>query len=182
MPNIVGKLTLAEFDHALESMGSCVVVRFDKMTVEQAQALRRRFLDEEMELKVTKNRLMTKALSDRGFTLGEKLTGKCGLVFAPEEKAITAAKMVRDFQKENRQIEVSVVAGVVEGEVIEGDDAKMIADMPDKNTVRAQLASALSGPGRMLATVLSAVPSGLARCVQQHADGEGGAAEDGDAA
>ncbi|PIE23428.1 MAG: 50S ribosomal protein L10 [Planctomycetota bacterium] len=182
MPNIVGKLTLAEFDRGLESMGSCVVVRFDKMTVAQASDLRRRFLDNEIEMKVAKNRLMTKALADRGFQLNEKLTGKCGLVFAPEERAITAAKLVRDFQKEHREIEINVLAGVVEGELIEGEDAKGIADMPDKDTVRSMLLSAIAGPSRMLATVISAVPSGLARCLQQHADGEGGEAGEGDAA
>ena len=65
-------------------------------------------------------------------------------------------------------------APYVEGEVIAGSDAKMIADMPDKQTVRGQLAGLLSAPARGLAVSLSGLGSGLARCLQQRADGEGG--------
>ncbi len=173
MPNLVGRLTLREIDGHLDSMGSCVVVTFDKMTVQQASTLRNRFRDEGITLMVVKNRLAMHALAARGMELNERLLGKCGLAFAPEEKAITAAKLVREFQKENRDIQVKTLAGVIEGEVIEGQGAAMIADMADKDTVRAQIATAISGPARSLATVLQAVGAGVAQCLKQRSEQEG---------
>ncbi len=180
MPNLVGELTIRELDGQIEGMGSCVVLNFDKLTVEQASLLRRRFREESIAFKVVKNRLAMHALKERGFELGERIRGKCGVAFAPEEKAITAAKLIRDFQRENREIKISVLAGVVEGEVIEGDGAKIIADMPDKDTVRAQIAMAISGPARQLVQVLSALPTGLARCLEQRGSEGDGSESQGD--
>ncbi len=173
MPNIVNRLSVQEFDRAIEGMGSCIVVTFDKMTVLQASQLRQQMRAADVRLKVVKNRLVTQALTARGFEIPQ-LTGKCGVVFASEENAITAAKLVREFATQNKDMSIAVLAGIVEGEVISGVDAVAIADMPDKNTVRSQLAGVISGPARALATVISAVPTGLARCLQQRADGEGG--------
>ena len=173
MPNIVNRLTVDLFTKQVEEMGSCVVVAFNKLTVQQAQELRNRFRDEDVNLMVCKNRLAKIALGAHGHEI-PRLQGKCGVAFAPEEKAITAAKLVRDFAKENKGLEIGILAGVIEGEVITGDDAKAIADMPDKDTVRSMIASAISAPARGLATALNAVGGGLARCLQQRADGEGG--------
>ncbi|HMQ22316.1 MAG TPA: 50S ribosomal protein L10 [Planctomycetota bacterium] len=175
MPNIVNRLTVKEFAGEVEQMGSCIVIGFDKMTVAQAESLRGKFREVDVELRVLKNRLAVKVLEGAGFRM-PKLVGKCGIVFAPEERAITAAKLVRDFQVEHKELALEVLAGIVEGEVIAGADAKMIADMPDKQTVRGQLAGLLMAPGRGLAVSLSGLGSGLARCLQQRADGEGGKA------
>ena len=41
---------------------------------------------------------------------------------------------------------------------------------PDRQTVNAQIVRALSGPARSLATVVGAVTSGLARCIQARID------------
>ncbi|MCB9883136.1 MAG: 50S ribosomal protein L10 [Planctomycetes bacterium] len=173
MPNIVNKLTVQEFAGEVEQMGSCIVVGFDKMTVAQAEALRGKFRNAGVGFHVLKNRLAVKVFEGAGYAL-PKLVGKCGVVFAPEEKAITAAKLVREFQTENKELALEVLAGIVEGEVLAGGDAKMIADMPDKQTVRGQLAGLLMAPGRGIAVSLSGLGSGLARCLQQRADGEGG--------
>ena len=174
MPNIVNKLTVQEFAGEVEQMGSCIVVGFDKMTVAQAEALRGKFRSTGVVFHVLKNRLAVKVFEGAGYEL-PKLVGKCGVVFAPEEKAITAAKLVREFQTEHKdKLALEVLAGIVEGEVIAGSDAKMIADMPNKQTVRGQLAGLLSAPARGLAVSLSGLGSGLARCLQQRADGEGG--------
>jgi len=173
MPNIVGRLALAEISRDIESMGSCVAVRFDKLTVQQASDLRRRFGAEGITARVIKNRWARLAFSENGFEW-PKLTGKCCLAFAPEEGAITAAKLVKVFRKENRETSLEILAGIIEGEVLTGPDAEMIAEMPDKNTVRSMLASAISGPGRGLATAISQVGTGLARCLDQRAEGGGG--------
>lgn len=169
MPNLVGRLALEELKGDIGRMGSCVLVGFDKMTVSMAGELRNRLRSEGTLFKVVRNRWAFRALKEAGFEL-PRITGKCGLVLAPEERAITAAKIVREYRKSNREISLSVLAGIIEGKVIGGEDAKIIADMPDKQTVRAMLATALTGPARSLATVIQAVPSGLARCLEQRSE------------
>jgi len=170
MPNIVVRHAFAEYGKDIEGMGSCVVISFDKLTVAQVSDLRNQFRDQGISMRVVRNRIAKKALKEAGYEV-ESLSGKCGIAFAPEEKAITAAKLVRDFAKAHKETTLEVLGGIVEGEVIPTAAAATIADMPDKDTVRAQIAIAISAPARGLATVLSGLHSGLARCLDQHAEG-----------
>ncbi|MEZ5990093.1 MAG: 50S ribosomal protein L10 [Planctomycetota bacterium] len=169
MPNVVVKHAFAEYGQDIEGMGSCLIVSFDKLTVKQSAELRNQFRDRGVRLKVVRNRILKRALGEAGFEV-TAVTGKCGVAFAPEEKAIEAAKLVRDFAKAHKGLALDVLGGIVEGEVIEGPRAGGIADMPDKNTVRSMLLSAIQGPARGLAVALSGLPAGLARCLKQRSE------------
>ncbi len=176
MPNVVNEILYEELSQSFRDSGSCLVLSFDKLTVAQDGDLRTKLREAGVSYRVVKNRLANRVLKDvLDLDLDEALVGKCGVVFAPEEMAISAAKIVREAMKAHKKdVPVRVVAGIVEGESITGAAAETIADMPDRNTVRAQLAGVIAGPARALATVVSAVPAGLARCIQAKLDqGEG---------
>lgn len=174
MPNLVNQILMKELEEGFEEMGSCLVMSFDTLTVEQDQELRNKLRDAGVQYKVVKNRLAERALEARGLQMGDAFTGKCGVVFAPEEKAIAAAKLVREFAKKIKKPPVVVTGGVIEGVAVHGAEASTIADMPDRDTVNTQIAIAISGPARSLATVTNAVGGGLARCIQAKIDKEGG--------
>ena len=178
MPNIVNNILYRELENDLRNSGSCLFLSFDKLTVEQDGNLRTKLREAGVDYRVVKNRLASKGMSDvLDVDVSTALVGKCGVVFAPEEKAISAAKLVREAMKTHKaNAPVRVVGGIIEGEAILGDHAANIADMPDRTTVNTQLVTALSGPARMVATVLNAVQSGLARCIQQKIEQGGGEA------
>jgi ribosomal protein L10 len=147
--------------------------------VQLTNDMRNRFRAAGVDYRVVKNRLALRAFKSLGLDLSAALEGKCGVVMAEEENAITAAKMVRDFSVEARRElkakapPVVVTGGVIEGEAITGPAAAGIADMADKNTVRSQILSAISGPARGLVTAIQGLPSGLARVIQAHAEKSG---------
>ena len=171
MPNVVNEFLLEDLQQDFQKMGSCLVLSFDKLTVERANEIRNKFREAGVTYKVVKNRLAIKALDKMGIDMREAFRGKCGIVLAEEEGAISAAKIVRDYTKKDRKrAPLKVVGGVIEGEPIVGDQAKNIADMPDKDTVRAQLAGVISGPARGLAACLAGLPGGLARVLQAKID------------
>jgi len=174
MPNLVNEFLMRDLEQSFESMGSCIVVSFNTLTVEQDQALRTQFRDAGVRYQVVKNRLAVRALKARDLDLKAAFKGKCAVVFAPEEKAIAAAKLVREFTKKMKAPPVVVTGGVIEGVPVSGPEAAFIADMPDRNTVNTQIVTAIMGPARMLATVTSAVGGGLARCLQAKIDKDGG--------
>ncbi len=167
MPNLFNRLAFKELEAGVENMDSCVFVRFDKLKMSQDFELRNQLREKGLRFQVIRNRLMVLAMRDEGFESFPKLTGKIGVVFAKEEGAITAAKVIRDFAKANKSCSLEFIAGVLEGEVLQGEEAKAFADLPDKDTLRSMLLSAIQGPGRGLATVLQALPVGLARCIQE---------------
>ena len=177
MPNLVNKILLDDLKTKFTEMGSCLVVSFDTLTVVQANDIRNQFRGAGFRYLVVKNRLACQALKAVGLEMREAFEGKCGVAFAEEEGAISAAKLVREFNKPFRKSPpLRVTGAVIEGAVIDGDAAKNIANMPDKQTARAMLATAVSGPARGLAAGLSnAGPAGLARVLQAKIDKGGDA-------
>jgi len=171
MPSLINELQVAELASQVQSMGSCLLVSFAKMTVAQAEDIRREFRKAGFKYRVVKNRLAQVAFRAQDFDIGS-LDGMCGVVFAPQERAIEAAKLVREHYKKLKVKEppLTVVGAVIEGEVIAGPRAKAVADMADRKTVQAQLASVLAGPGRGLAVALSGLAGGLTRCLNAQAE------------
>lgn len=175
MPNLINRLLMEEIERDLDGMGSCLVLSFDRLTVAAASDLRTKFREAGVRYRVVKNRLAIKAFEARGLDMADAFEGKCGLVLAPEEGAIGAAKIVREAFRRAKEPPVRVTGGVIEGEPIVGPAARHIADMPDKNTVRSQLLGVLTGLHRGLLTcVQSAGPAGVARVLQARIDKEEG--------
>lgn len=172
MANIVNEILYRELERDFRGMGSCLLIEFNKLTVEHDTGLRRKLREAGFEYRVVKNRLASKALQQTAkVDIAPALKGKCGIIFAKEARAIEAAKLIREALKAfKKEAPYRVVGAVIEGEAIVGAAASGIADMPDRNTVNAQLAGAISGPARKLATIVAALQSGLARCVQARVD------------
>ena len=173
MPNLVNKIMLEELKADFEVMGSCVVLSFDQLDVARDQEIRTALRETGLRYRVIKNRLAVKAFKEMDLDMREAFTGKCGVIVAPEEKAIGAAKLVQETIRKRRPAPMVVTGGVIEGQAIVGPDAAGIADMPDRQTLRGQLASAVMGSARGLAVAFSGVAAGLTRAIQARIDKDG---------
>jgi len=175
MPSMVNELLHSELEAEFKEAGSCLILSFDKLTVGDVSDLRGKFREAGVSYKVVKNRLAVKAAKQAiDIDISDAFDGKCGIVFAPEERAISAAKIVREFAlKARKALKIKkppliVTGGVIEGEAITGAAAAGIADMPDKDTIRSMLLSCIQGPSRSIAACLNGLPAGLARVTQAH--------------
>ncbi|MHC5065868.1 MAG: 50S ribosomal protein L10 [Planctomycetota bacterium] len=175
MPSIVNEFLLEELTEEIKGAGSCLVLSFDRLTVSEVSDLRNQLRDSGVSYKVVKNRLAAKAFKNGlDLDLSSAFSGKCGVITAPEEGVISAAKLVRESTKKQKDPKICITGGVIEGEAILGKEAEAIPDMPDRDTVNAQLAGVIAGPARALATVTQGVASGLARVIQAKMDKEAG--------
>jgi large subunit ribosomal protein L10 len=175
MPNVVNEILLADLQREFESMGSCVVVEFGKLQPKQDIEIRDKLRAAGIRYRVVRSRLARRAFAAMDLDLDAALTGRCGIALAPKEGAIEAAKILRDWIKKTKDAPLTIKGGVVEGAAYAGASADAIAELPDRVTVQTQLASAISGPARTLASLVSAVAGGLARCIQAKIDAQGGA-------
>lgn len=175
MPNLVNEIMLDDLQKDFRSMGSCLVVSFDKLQPEQDLEVRSRMREVGVRYRVVRNRLAQKALAALDLDLKPAFRGKCAVAIAPKEEAIAAAKSLADYLRRQKAPPLQIVGGVIEGTAYTGEAAAAIADLPDRHTVQTMLASAISGPARSLACAVSAVAGGLARCIQARIDkaGEG---------
>jgi large subunit ribosomal protein L10 len=174
VPNLVNEILLADLQREFQSMGSCVVVEFNKLLPQQDLDIRGKLRAAGVRYRVVRTRLAQRALAGMKLDLGDALKGRCGIAIAEKEGAIQAAKILRDWIKKTKDAPLIIKGGVVEGAAYHGEAAGAIADLPDRNTVNTQIVTAISGPARSLAMLVSAVAGGLARCIQAKVDKAGG--------
>lgn len=173
MPNVVNKILLDDLQREFRSMGSCVVVEFGKLKPQQDIDLRGKLRAAGIRYRVVRSRLAARAFSELKLDLSTALTGRCGIAIAKKEGAIQAARILREWIKKTKDAPIAVRGGVVEGAAYVGVAADGIADLPDRFTVNTQVVTVMSGPARSLASLVSAVAGGLARCIQAKVDASG---------
>jgi large subunit ribosomal protein L10 len=152
---------VAEVRQAFQEAASVVLLGFKGMDVVTVTDLRARFRKAGVRYKVVKNKLIWQALKgsplEHNEALKKVLSGETGVAFSMEDPS-AAAKIIRDFRKEGeKQEKLQVKAGVLEASVIAGSDVEsVLASMPDKNELRAQLLMTLQAPMQKLLATLGA--------------------------
>lgn len=170
MPNLVNKSLVSELEREFQAMGSCVVVEHGGVSPKQDIEIRTQLREVGVRYRMVRTRLAKRALATINPDLGESLQGRCAFVFAEKEDAIKAAKVLKEWIRKNKNAPIAIRGGVVEGTVYAGAEAAALAELPDRETVQTQIVSVISGPARSLASVVSAVASGLTRCIQARVD------------
>ena len=143
---------------------SAVAADYHGTSVSELTALRQEARESEVHLKVIRNTLAKKALSDTKFSCFEDLlVGPTMLAFSLEDPT-SAAKLVNDFTKINSKF---AVKGISLGEsLLELSKLSAIANMPSRDQAISQLAGLLNAPMNQFVNILNQVPSKLVRTLQ----------------
>jgi large subunit ribosomal protein L10 len=126
-----------------DRMSSAVFLDFTGMTVEEVSKLRDKFREKGIEYKVVKNKLVQQALADQAWSKGltSVLRGMTGVAWSFEEPS-AAARVVRDFAKENEKLKVK--AGLLEGQILDSKAVEnQLATLPSKDEARSMLLATL---------------------------------------
>lgn len=146
---------VAQLKDRFDRMASAVFLDFKGMTVEEVSQLRDVCRDKGVEYRVVKNTLVRQALRGEAYVerLDSALKGMTGVAWSFEEPA-AAAKLLKDFCKENEKLKIK--AGLVEGQVLDAKGVEeQLATMPGKDEMRAQLLALLSTPAQNLVRLLN---------------------------
>ena len=138
----------------LNASKSAVVVNVIGLTVEQVSELRTNLYNAGCKLKVIKNNIIRRAVKDAGYEgLDEVLVGPNAVAFSADTQ--NAAKILNDFSKKNELVEIK--AGIIDGQVFNGQEVKALAALPNKEGMIAMLLSVLQAPIRNIACVIKAI-------------------------
>lgn len=174
MPNLVNKMVVAELEEEFKDVDGMVLVSFGGLTVEENENLREKLAEKNVSFRMVRNTLARRVLAERNIVFPEDdaLKGNTGIAYGDAEAAIDAAKVFseKDVKKAGK---VQFKGGVLDGETLDANSAKALADLPDRDTLHSQLLGVISGPARGLATVINQVPSSIARVIQAHVDDAG---------
>lgn len=125
---------------------------FTGLNVKRMTDLRRRLKKAGVEYVVIKNTLALRAVNESGL-VAQRLKGPTGVVVAKD--AITAAKILSDFAKENDQ-RPAVKGGLYEGKAVDEALVKKLASLPTRDEALSMFAGYLNSIPMMFALALDA--------------------------
>ncbi len=160
MPTSEKAGTIEELRKRLGGATAAVLTEYRGLTVQQMSDLRKQLRAASAEYRVVKNRLARVAIEGSALaSLRPHLTGPIGVVIARKDPA-AVAKALQSFAKTNPALQVRV--GVVDGQLLDPQGLKAVADLPSREALRSQLVGAIQGPLAQLVGLLQAPQRELA--------------------
>lgn len=142
---------------------AAVVTEYWGLTVADLNALRQDLREVAGEYRVAKNTLVELAIEGSPYlSLKDLLVGQNGLVFGYGDAA-GLAKVLTRYAREHEKLVIK--GGVSEGQFLATARVEMLAQLPNVETLRAQLLGLLSRPAAQLLGTLGAPTAQLARAL-----------------
>lgn len=155
------KAIVAECKAVAETASSLIVADYHGVSVGKMTELRKKAREQQVYLKVMRNSLARRAVEGTGFAcINPALKGPGIMAFSQEEPG-TAAKIIQAFMKENPSFKVRALS--VSGKLLEADQLKLVASLPNRQEALSKIAGLLQQPMVRLASALNDVPSQLVR-------------------
>ncbi|HET6863579.1 MAG TPA: 50S ribosomal protein L10 [Candidatus Saccharimonadales bacterium] len=162
---------LADTKNQLENAKLTVFAFYAGTPVKAMQELRRDALEGGTSIRVIKNRLFKKVLSETDRFKGVDTSVFNGqLLYAfNDQDEVAPAQALASFAKEQPQIQFA--GGLnAEGQLLAADDVKDLAALPSKDVLRAQLAGTIGAPLSGFANVMSGSIRGVINVLNARAD------------
>jgi len=141
MPSYINGLMLNELTTATGKAESLILVDYSKLDAEATLKLRSDLRKAGAKLKVSKVRLLRRAIPISAAKLIEKSKGSVGVVVTTD--MVAAAKIVADLAKEDK---VALRGGLMDGAALDVNALKKIASLPSKHTLQGMLVNVLAAP------------------------------------
>ena len=123
---------------------SAVFTSVSGYTMDDANALRKKGLEQGVDVMVAKKTLLLRALEKNGFTPAEdELEGSILTTFGYNDE-VSAAKLITTFAKGREGFKL--VGGILEGRVVNGAAVKQLASLPSREELYAKLVGSLNAP------------------------------------
>jgi large subunit ribosomal protein L10 len=162
-PTRAGPRKIESVERLTQRLGratSAIVTDYRGLTVKQLSELRGRLRADSVEYVVVKNTLARRAAQAAGVgQFASALVGPVGLALGYGDLS-TPARILIDYYRQNRRL--PVVAGLVEGRVIDADGVRMLSELPSREALLAQLAGTIQSPLTTLAGSLQSILGTLA--------------------
>jgi large subunit ribosomal protein L10 len=140
-------------------MKSAVFTSISGFTVEDANSLRAKGREQGIELAVTKKTLLMHALKAHGVEANIDQFDGSILTTIGYEDEVAPAKLIAEFAKEREGI--TMVGGVLEGALVDGESITRLSKLPSKQELLAQVVGSLNAPVSGFVNVLAGNLRGL---------------------
>ena len=164
------QLIIDEIKAKLDGAQSAVVIDYMGITVAQADAMRRKLREENVDYTVYKNTLMKRAIEGTDFApLADVLEGPSAIAISKED-ATAPARVLNSIIKEFQKMEFK--AGVVEGNFYDNAGIEEVATITSRDELIAKFMGSIQSPVGKFVRTLAAIADA------KPADGEAPAAKE----
>jgi large subunit ribosomal protein L10 len=141
-----------------------ILTDYKGLDVAAINDLRRKLRDADVEYKVVKNTLISRAADGTDVALiKDHFIGPSALALSYEDP-VTPAKVLVDFAKDHEVLEIKI--GVMDGKVIDAGEIKALSALPSREVLLAQLLSAMNGVPTSFVSALRNVTVNLLNVLQ----------------
>lgn len=153
---------------------SLIAAEYSGLTVAQITGLRKSAREKNVYVRVVRNTLARKALEGTQFAcMQQELVGPLLLAFSNEDPG-AAARLIRDFVKDNEKLKVKALA--IDSQLLPADSLNKLASLPTRDEAIAQLMSVMKAPITKLVRTLAEPHAKLVRTIAAIRDAKEAAA------
>jgi len=150
---------ITEMTANFENSEAVLVTHYQGLTVKQLDELRKQMREQGTQFKITKNRITKIALEkSRCKDLSNLFTGPTAVALS--EDAISSAKILTKFSKENENLKI--LGGIMGKEILDVAAVANVATLPTLDEARAKIIGILRSPAQKIASILLAPASKIA--------------------
>ena len=144
---------ISEMETQFQNNEAVLVTHYQGLTMSQLDELRAQMREHGIKFKITKNRITKLALEKtKCKDLSNLFTGATAVAFSDD--AIMSARILSKFAKKNDKLKI--VAGFMEGKVIDQAEVAKIASLPTLNEARATIVGILNASAQKIIGILLA--------------------------
>ena len=146
---------VADLAEQLKNSAAGVVVNYQGITVENDTAMRKDLREAGVKYVVMKNTMTGRACDMVGYgDLKQYLTGMTAIAIS-ESDPVAAAKVLKKYAEKVESF--NILAGYVDGAVIDAKTVNDLADIPNKETLIAKLLGSIQSPLYKFAYAIKAI-------------------------
>jgi len=153
------KKYIDEMTTQFDKSEAVIVTHYQGLTVSQLDDLRKRMREHGIIFKITKNRITKLALEKtKCKDISKLFIGPTAV--AMSEDAITSAKILTKFSKENENLKI--LGGIMGGDILDVAGVQNVATLPTLDEARAKIVGILRSPAQKITSILLAPASKIA--------------------
>tara|TARA_Y100001970_G_scaffold96935_1_gene122003 strand:+ start:1014 stop:1520 length:507 start_codon:yes stop_codon:yes gene_type:complete len=150
---------IKQMSDTFDKSEAVIVTHYQGLTMPQLDDLRKRMREHGIQFKITKNRITKLALEKtKCKELSNLFTGPTAVALS--EDAITSAKILTKFSKENENLKI--LGGIMGKDILDVAGVKNVATLPTLDEARAKIVGILRSPAQKIASILLAPASKIA--------------------
>ena len=141
-----------------------IVADYKGLNVAAMTDLRKKLRDANVDCKVVKNTLLKRAAENTDIAvLNDFLKGPNAVILSYDDP-VAPAKVLMEFAKNNKNIEIK--KGALKGKLLSPEDIKALSELPSREVLLGQLLSVMNAVPTGFVRVLSGVPRQMLNVLQ----------------